>query len=159
MVSIYRKTDKGHAEIETRTHRLLPRLRQALIVVDGRKSDDELAKLILDPKATLAALLADGFIEVLTTVADRPAPAAVVAPAAAPARRIDSVDGLRRESVRYLNDKLGPAAEGIAMKLERAKSMPELRPLLTAAALLLGNIHGASVRDAFVARFLSDSDA
>ena len=45
--TVYRKTAKGMAEIETRVHRLAPRLRGALILVDGRKTDDELATLIL----------------------------------------------------------------------------------------------------------------
>ncbi len=46
MATIYRKTAKGHSEIETRAHRLAPRLRSALIMVDGRRSDDEVRKLI-----------------------------------------------------------------------------------------------------------------
>ena len=65
MSTVYRKTAKGQAEIDTRAHRLLPRLRQALILVDGRKPDTELEKLILaDPKATLESLERDGFIEI-----------------------------------------------------------------------------------------------
>ena len=74
MSTVYRKTEKGVNEIATRALRLGPRQRSALILVDGRKTDVELAQLILaDPAGTLASLLADGFIEVLTTLADRPA--------------------------------------------------------------------------------------
>ena len=39
MATVYRKTDKGRNEIETRANRLLPRLRSALIVVDGQRND------------------------------------------------------------------------------------------------------------------------
>ena len=46
MATIYRKTAKGHLEIDTRCHRLSPRLRSALIMADGRRSDDEVRKLI-----------------------------------------------------------------------------------------------------------------
>lgn len=164
MSTVYRKTDKGVSEIETRAFRLLPRLRQALILVDGRKTDAELAKLILaEPEATLATLQAEGFIEKLATVADAPPErkADVAAPgaAAAPVRKaVVSVDAIRRDAVRYLNDQLGPAAEGIAMKLERVKTMPELRPLLVSAAQLLVNIRGADAAQAFANRFLADEE-
>ena len=60
MSTIYRKTAKGHAEIETRALRLPPRLRGALIMVDGQRSVEDLAKLIPgDAVQTLEQLLAD----------------------------------------------------------------------------------------------------
>lgn len=162
MSTVYRKTDKGVSEIETRAFRLLPRLRQALILVDGRKTDAELAKLILaEPEATLATLQAEGFIEKLATVADAPPErkADVAGAAAAPVRKaVVSVDAIRRDAVRYLNDQLGPAAEGISMKLERVKTMPELRPLLVSAAQLLVNIRGSDAAQAFANRFLADEE-
>jgi hypothetical protein len=168
MSIVYRKTAKGQSEIETRAFRLLPRLRQALILVDGRRSDGELAQMIFaEPRATLEALLADGFIEVALTVADKPSertPAAAV-PAPAPvaprksAAPSTSPESLRRDAVRYLNDQLGPAAEGIALKLERAKTMTELRPLLVTAAQLIANIRGDSAAQAFSARFLAEQPA
>ena len=73
MTTIYRKTAKGRAEIETRTHRLPPRLRGALIVVDGQRSVAELAGMIPgDAEGALQQLLGDGFIEVFAVLADRP---------------------------------------------------------------------------------------
>lgn len=165
MTTVYRKTAKGQSEIETRAFRLLPRLRQALILVDGRRSDDELAQMIFaEPRATLQSLLADGFIEVAAVAAapaHRPERASEPAPdaprKAAPAGAMS--DALRREAVRYLNDQLGPAAETIAMKLERAKSTTELRPLLISAAQLLGAFRGAAAAQAFSARFLTEEAA
>jgi hypothetical protein len=47
MATIYRKTAKGHSEIETCAARLPPRLRSALILIDGRRTDGEMGKLIL----------------------------------------------------------------------------------------------------------------
>lgn len=164
MSTVYRKTAKGQAEIDTRAHRLLPRLRQALILVDGRKTDAELSKLILaEPEATLATLQTDGFIEAVATVADTPperkADAATAPAGAAPARKaVVSVDAIRRDAVRFLNDQLGPAAEGISLKLERVKTMPELRPLLVSAAQLLVSVRGADAAQAFADRFLSDEE-
>jgi hypothetical protein len=151
MATVYRKTDKGVAEIATRAHRLVPRLRSALILVDGKKTDDELSKLILaDPPATLASLLADGFIEVLATLADRLPEPKPTAPGPTAALEI-----LRRDAVRYLTDRLGPAADTVAIKIESANTMPELQPLLVQGAQALRNIRGAAAADAFTARFIN----
>ena len=58
MATIYRKTAKGHTEIETRALRLSPRLRSALILVDGRRTDAELQRMILQqPDETLRGLV------------------------------------------------------------------------------------------------------
>ncbi len=168
MSTVYRKTEKGVNEIATRALRLGPRQRSALILVDGRKTDVELAQLILaDPAGTLASLLADGFIEVLTTLADRPAerpPERKAAPPATAAPRPAASDSaafesLRRDAVRALNDQLGPAAEIVAIKIERAKSMPEMQPLLVQAAKLLRNMRGSAAAEAFAARFITTPES
>jgi hypothetical protein len=158
MTTIYRKTAKGQAEIETRAHRLPPRLRGALIVVDGQRSDSDLAKLIAgDAAATLQQLEADGFIDVFAVLAERPPappPAAAAPPPAAPAASSSSIDSIKRDAVRYLNDTMGPAAEGIAIRIERSKGMAELQPLLVQAASLLRSFGGAGAADPFMSRFI-----
>lgn len=162
MSTVYRKSAKGQAEIETRAHRLPPRLRGALILIDGRRGDDELLRLIPgDAADTLQQLRDGGFIEVLAERHD-PIPAARAPERAVPvaeSRREPSVEALRRDAVRFLNDQLGPAAESVAMKIERAKTMAELRPLLANAATVLRNFRGAAAADAFVARFLAEEAA
>lgn len=166
MSTVYRKTAKGQSEIETRAHRLPPRLRGALILVDGRRSDEELAKLIpAEPQATLAHLLDEGFIE---PVSATPAPAAPVdrstsvrpterqaSPPPAATREVP-VEALRRDAVRFLNDQLGPAAEFLALRIERARSVSELRPLLATAVQTLRGARGAAVAETFAARFLQE---
>lgn len=162
MSTVYRKTAKGQAEIETRAHRLPPRLRGALILVDGRRGDDELLRMIPgDAADTLLQLRDGGFIEVLAERHD-PVPAPRAPDRAGPAtepRREPSFDVLRRDAVRALNEHLGPAAESVTMKVERAKTMAELRPLLVNAATLLRTLRGAAAADAFIARFLSEEAA
>jgi hypothetical protein len=163
---VYRKTAKGIAEIETRAHRLLPRLRSALILVDGKKSGEELATLIAgDAAATLAGLQSDGFIEVLATLADRPperkASASSSAPSGTSAAREAAggglgLDALRSAAARDLNHQLGPNAEIVTLKIERAKSLPELQPLLVQGAQMLRRLKGAASADAFEARFIHD---
>jgi hypothetical protein len=156
MTTIYRKTAKGVAEIETRTHRLPLRLRGALIVVDGQRSVDDLSKLIPgDAAGALEQLLADGFIELFAVLDDRPPPPAAPVRRAAPAG--SPIDAVKRDAVRYLNDRLGPAAEGISIKIERASSPTELQPLLAHAAQMLRNHGGAAAAGPFVARFIDSA--
>lgn len=157
MSIVYRKTAKGVAEIETRAHRLVPRQRGALILVDGKRSDDELAPLVgSDAAATLASLLGNGFIEVLATLAERAAEAAPdrVADRASDRRSSGrAFETLRRDAVRSLNDQLGPAGETVAIDLERAKTPAELQRLLLLSVKVLRDFRGVAVADAFAARF------
>jgi hypothetical protein len=162
MAIVYRKSLKGVAEIETRSHRLAPRQRAALILVDGRKTDLELAALIPgEPQAALAGLLADGFIEVVATLAERPAERKP-APAAATAgssvhKAAGTLEATRRDAVRQLNDQLGPSAEGLAIRIERCASMAELQTLLAQAVQLLHGVRGKTAAEAFAARFIADA--
>lgn len=190
MPLIYRKTTKGVSEIETRAHKLAPRLRSALIMVDGKRSDEELRALILQqPVETVAWLLENGFIDVLmreavprlppggpitaATTVPAPPPAPVPAPprpmpsgntqpgalSAAPrgpaaAPLLDpALEARRREGLRLLMEQLGPAAESVAVRIEKARNLEELRAALSAGAQALNNIRGRDAALAFVARF------
>ena len=170
MSTVYRKTSKGVAEIGTRAHRLVPRLRGALILVDGKRSDDELGPLVGgDVAATLASLYSDGFIEVLATLADRPAERAPDrASDRAPEHGLEhrasgssdtvsssrAFETLRRDAVRSLNDQLGPAGETIALELERAKTSADLQRLLQVGAQVLRDFRGVAAAESFAARFM-----
>ena len=162
MATIYRKTRKGQLEIETRALKLAPRLRSLLILVDGRRSDDELVQMM--PAAGLESLLAlatEGLIEVIGVTSSGPsaaqreaaaaaAPAPNPAPPAAPAR---SFEQRRREMVRALTDQVGPMSETLAIRIERASSAADLAPLVEAAANMVGNVRGRASADAFRQRF------
>jgi len=159
MATVYRKTAKGIVEIATRTNRLPPRLRSALIVVDGKRSDVELRSLLLlQPDETLAALLEQGFIE---AAAELPAPAAprtataTRAPATAPVAAPPDANfvRLRRDAVRALNDLLGPAAETLAIRMERSRDLDELRPLLLVAVQSVTNLRGRQAAADYAAKF------
>lgn len=166
MSTVYRKTAKGVTEIETRAHRLMPRLRGVLILVDGKRSDEELGPLVGgDAAAPLASLHNDGFIEVLATLADRPAErphdrgvsergverrASGSADAASSLRAFET---LRRDAVRSVNDQLGPAGETVALELERAKTPADLQRLLLLSVQVLRDFRGVAAAEAFAARF------
>lgn len=159
MATIFRKTDKGHSEIETRAHRLPPRLRSALILVDGRRSHDELRTMILQQAdETLAALLEQGFID---KVAAAPAPAPT--PARAPERpaapslpagdRGPEFAQLRRQLVRAFNDLTGPTGEVLALRLEKAVDRNALSNLLPAAGEFVASVRGAAKASEFKQQF------
>jgi hypothetical protein len=175
MATIYRKTAKGHEEIQTRAHRLLPRLRSALILVDGQRSDEELARLLPVSAEVLGQLLEQGFIELLAELAALPPRVAAPAPPPAPAlpdpgpSTLNSLPGpaslspgspaparvrnfplIQREAVRRLNETLGPAAETLAIRMERCKDLETLRPLLVNARQMIANLRGSQAGDDYI---------
>jgi hypothetical protein len=168
MATIYRKTAKGQAEIETRAARLPPRLRGALILVDGRRSDDDMRRLIpVEPEATLRTLAEHGFIEAVAT-GDGPAPRAAApmptagpAPAAAaaapaqtqvPAMAPRQFEAARADLIRSFTDLVGPMAEALSIKMERSRSPDELKPLLEVAQRIVANARGNQAAASFGAR-------
>lgn len=183
MPIVYRKSAKGLQEIETRAYRLSPRLRQVLILVDGRRTDEDLRRLVATHgDESLHALAADGYIELVgitamhaparpvavgvTGGAGAPAPSPSMAAARAPAPRpampseeVPAVapafsEQLRRDAVRALTDQVGPVGEALALKIERARNADELRPLLEMALQSIRNTRGASAAASFGERFL-----
>jgi hypothetical protein len=70
---VYRKTELGLAEVKDRAHKLNPRVRTMLILVDGSQNEGELmegAAGIGAPKDFLQQLLAAGLIERVGTLKD-----------------------------------------------------------------------------------------
>lgn len=166
MASIFRKTAKGVAEIETRAHRLPPRLRSALIVVDGKRNEDELFKLVLqEPALTLQTLLEGGFIEVFASApapsprAPAPSPAPASSSATAAPAALAGFDQTRRDAVRVLTDLIGPMGEALAIKMEKARSADELRPLIGVAMQVIANTRGRQAAADYGTRFGVDPAA
>lgn len=164
MATIYRKTAKGHSEIETRAHRLSPRLRSVLIMVDGRRSDDDVRKLLpQQADETLRLLDEQGFIELIGITQDAPPQRTVIPAAAAPpvaarpaAPAVPSRDfaATRAQAVRLFTDLVGPMAESLAIKMERARSPDELRSLMQTAQRIIGNSRGGQAAADYGTRFL-----
>lgn len=153
MPIIFRKTAKGLAEIETRVYRLAPRLRSVLIMIDGRRSDAELVQMLPQAAEALASLTQDGFIAEYSRTG---------APAAAPGSEQPertvirgpqpSFEAMRKDLLRAFNDRLGPAGEGMAVRLERAQNETEFRSLLPVAVQLVSTLQGRDAAEAFMAR-------
>jgi len=146
MAIIYRKTEKGLTEVETRAHRLPPRLRTALIIVDGRRTDIELQTLIPQQAAeVLASLLEGGFIE--EAGLPQPPMAAVPAPAA------QTFEAIRRDAVAHLTELLGPVGEALAQRMERCRDASELRPLLGTAFQIIASTRNRPLAQEYIGRF------
>lgn len=178
MATIYRKTAKGQTEIETRALRLPPRLRSALILIDGRRSDDDMRPLILQqPEETLRTLSEQGFIEIIGITqappaarvqagvmpqpASRPLAATSAAPVAAAAAATSTVapttpsrsfEATRADAVRAFTDLVGPMADALAIKMERTRSLDELRPLVQTAQTVIANSRGGQAAAGYVSR-------
>ncbi len=74
--AIYQKTPKGAAEIATRNHRLAARTRSVLILVDGKRSAEQIVAQAMhlgDVELFLAQLADGGFIESTGSVQPDPA--------------------------------------------------------------------------------------
>jgi ribosomal protein L12E/L44/L45/RPP1/RPP2 len=169
MTRILRKTDKGVDEIATRANRLVPRLRTALILVDGTRNEAELGTLIKqNARETIEELLTLGYVEVASVVeapakkaADEPTAKKAVDEPTAKKASSEAASGekgfaaFRNEAVRAFNDLTGPAGEVLAMKMEKATSRDELAPLLQMAFQIIGNSRGNQAATEFKARFAS----
>ena len=59
------------------------------------------------------------------------------------------------QDVRALNDALGPAAETIALRIERTRNMAELQPQLMQGAQAVANMRGRAAAEAYAAKFLA----
>ena len=153
MATTYRKTAKGQTEVETRANRLQPRLRQVLILVDGRRSDEDFAKMLPGAPEFLAELQAGQFIEVVTVSLDKAAARAAPLPAASPPMP-RTFDQRRGAAVRNFIDLVGPMSEALAMKMERTTTLAELRPLLELARSIVANARGAQAAADYAARHI-----
>ena len=134
--SVFRKSIKGAEAIASRQPGMPHKLRSALIMIDGKRTVDELAKLVSmlgDPEAILADLEASGLIE---RVQEGPVAAVPQALASTPGKSIAPLStgpvpltpatlaGAQRFTSRLLLELLGPTCETLCLKIEIARDMP-----------------------------------
>jgi hypothetical protein len=125
--AVLAKTAKGEEEIATRKYKLDMRMRALLIMVNGKSTAAELQQKfgqMDDITVRLDQLIAGGYI-----AATGGAPARAAAPAATPGPSA-GFEAARAQLSRIVSDTLGPAAEGICIKLEECESAQELKNFL-----------------------------
>jgi len=140
---VFHKTQAGASEIATPVHALPPKLRRALIMVDGAKSVADLSAMFRPGEAAafLLELQAKGLVSLsggeIAKAADAPAPE----PAAGlPQERFEQI---RREAMREISHRLGPNGDALALKVERCATPQELRVALREAEKILASFLGA----------------
>jgi hypothetical protein len=134
--SIYDKTDKGREEIATRKFQLASRLRALLVLVDGRRSEEELLRNVAGiglTQSALQELLEQGYILLTTSYASLPEPeevapaaAAAVAAPADPVQQFRSVYDFYNKTIKST---MGLRGFPLQLKVEKAGSVAELREL------------------------------
>ncbi|WP_332815420.1 hypothetical protein [Ramlibacter sp.] len=154
--AVYRKSARGAAALATRDPALSMRLRSLLILIDGKRSADELARLSASQEEVqqlFAQLLELGMIEPLPA----PSPAAGATaggqpPAsAAPPARIVTLQEAQRAAVRGLTDLLGPTADDLCMRIESARTAQDLQAVIKRAELAIRTARGNQAAAAFMA--------
>ena len=146
---VYHKSAKGTEAIATRQHGLGPKLRSTLILVDGKRSFGELARVSQtfgDPEQLLNQLLEQGFIEPGAATA---APAEATSPAKAE-RGIPLAEAQRFAS-RRLFALLGPSAEPACLRIEAARNVQDFRAAIALAEVMVNDVRSARVAAEFIA--------
>ena len=150
--TLFTKNAKGSEEIAKRTFGLNPRIRQLLILIDGKRSDADLVKMLpgLDVVGTLQLLLDEGFIsgghqEVLhatpTVATTKQVGDATVSIPVSSSADDETVQQRGRRLARLLTQTLGPNADDLALRIERCKSFEEIRELIPQ---VLGVVEGVA---------------
>jgi predicted amidohydrolase YtcJ len=123
LATLYKKTRQGELVSPTKPFGLPWPLRYALMLVNGKRSDDELrAQISAHGDEALQSLLESGFIEVASVADDANKKTKSPKPAE-PARDLARS---KRLAVRWLADHMGPFADPVNLKIERAKNSDEL---------------------------------
>ena len=172
--TIYRKTEAGVAEVQSRALGLRAELRRLLILMDGTASVAKLATFVRG--AEIEILIAElerhglvvtgmstgisGFGPLAATTSTPAAPMIDItsAPAANVAASADSlleptaaqVQAVRRTAVRTLHDLLGPDADNLAIKIERCTNANEMRAAVTEVRQVLDRQMGVAAGQRFL---------
>jgi hypothetical protein len=149
------KTPQGVAEVAARGGGLSMAERRILIMVDGKRTVTDLAPLLRpgEVEGVVRALEAGGFIRRVggdEKAAAPPAPAPAEAPAPMPEERPLTLEELKRRAVRELNDRLGPEAEIMSIRIEQARNNEDLRERLREAERLVSGLMGEAVAQEYL---------
>jgi hypothetical protein len=162
------KTQKGNDEVVTRKHGLSPRVRQLLILMDGNRNFAALAKMV-GPKDAVAyamALESEGFAarvsapvpeavgaqESVFASAPNHAAAEPLATAASATTTAPQVDfaTMRHRIERLLHETLGPFADDISVRVEKARNMQDLHDLQQSIVLIVEAVRGKAAATEFL---------
>lgn len=167
--TVYTKTAQGATEVAARGAGLSLTQRRVLIMVDGKRTVAELAPYAKPGELTDVLTLLEG-LALVERIGGAPPPsapptppapaaaAAVASPVAAAARgdletddrNVITLEEARRRAVRGLIDRVGPDGEVLAERIERARTIDELRERLREAERMVAGFRGAEAAAEFM---------
>ena len=155
------KTGQGRAEVAARGRVLTPVQRRLLILVDGRKTVNDLGAFVRvgELESALQGLLGLGVIAAPGPVAPLPEPAGpgFVAASAGSAERAatspQEFGSVRALASAYVREQLGGAGESICAAIDRCSSPHELRKLLRGIEVFVGQRLDRERAQAFARHF------
>ena len=157
----YIKTDQGRAEVAERSGVLSALQRRVLIVVDGKKTVNDLGAFVRigELDAALAQLLQAGLIATTDSIApllEPVAPGFAAAEASEPPRPATSpveFEKVRQQASGFVFERLGESGAPICAAIDRCDSPAELRKLLRGVEIFIGQRLNAETTQAFARHF------
>jgi hypothetical protein len=159
---VFHKTAKGAEAIGSRQHGLSPKLRPMLILIDGKRSFEELERLsqmLGDTQQVVTQLLEQGMIEPIAApppqqATDAPVASAPVPLAAAPTTAL-SLPEAQKYISRRLTKILGPNADELCLRIEGARNLHDFQVAVGKAEGMLRQFVSARI----AAEFAADAQA
>lgn len=145
--AIYKKSDKGAEAIAARAPGVAGKLRTLLILVDGKKTVEELTRLaegLGESAQLLGQLDAEGLIELVS--AGTPAPGATPAGASGSGENLVKLKSL---ASRQLIELLGPMSDELCMKIEDARDLPQFIDIIKRAYGVVRQVRGGAAAEKF----------
>lgn len=157
----YIKTDKGRAEVAGRSGTLNPVQRRVLIMVDGKKTVNDLGAFVRagELDGALVYLENDALIASTDYVAPLLAPVAPGFAAATPTDQPRAATGLvefrkvRQEASDFVLARLGAPGESICVAIDRCENPAELRKMLRGVEIFIGQLLDAEAAQVFARHF------
>jgi hypothetical protein len=158
----YHKSALGAEAIATRSGALSPKLRSMLILIDGKRGFEELAKLgamFGDPEQLMVQLAEQNLIEPVAGTAAAPHRGATV-PDTGPDSTTTTITRVslreaQRFAVRQLTDMLGPAGEDLCMRIEATRTPQEFLVAIRKAEAMLRQFGSAERAERFATQMES----
>lgn len=163
---IYAKTPKGVAEVAARSAQLSMTTRRVLIMMDGKRTLNELAMLVRPGEIDgIVTQLEDAGLAQKSQEESVPAESAPIngtgaeaeAPSTVGAPMMDerdltpmTLEEAKRRAVRELNDRLGPEAEVVAIRIENCKTIEEFRERVREAERFVSTALGTAAAQEYL---------
>ncbi len=166
---VYSKTPRGIAEISLRSAQLPVTARRVLIMVDGKRTVDDLSILVkpgeidriiatLEGGGLIQRVSHQGALDVPTIngrETDSVLPSALSGPNTTGGfddREPNPItlEEVKRRAVRGLNDRLGPEAEALSIRIEKCRTIEEFRYCVRDAERFISMVLGPNVAQEYL---------